>query len=249
MRNQGNSWISPFVLVGILLMLLVGCTKGEDNNSSLGIVTDIDGNEYQTVTIGTQVWMTENMRTTKYRNGDAIGTTSPATLDIKNETNPKYQWAYDGNESNVLTYGRLYTWYAVNDSRNIAPAGWHVATDEEWNTLTTYLKINKYDNSGTGLRDIAKSMAAQTGWNLVSTVGVPGNDLASNNKSGFSALPGGKRLSYGSFSDIGTYGFWWNSYQELTEYAWHWYMGNNYTTVDRSTQYKKNGYSVRCVKD
>ena len=93
-------------------------------------VTDIDGNVYHTVTIGTQVWMVENLKTTKYRNGVAIGTTTPATLSILSESLPtKYQWAYGGNESNVAIYGRLYTWYTVTDSRNIAPTGWHVSTD------------------------------------------------------------------------------------------------------------------------
>ena len=102
-------------------------------------VTDIDGNVYNTVTIGTQVWMKENLKVTKYRNGDAIGITTPATLDIWGETSPRYQWAYDGNESNVATYGRLYTWYAVTDSRGVCPTGWHVPTDSEWTTLTDYL--------------------------------------------------------------------------------------------------------------
>ena len=94
---------------------------------------------YTTVTIGTQVWMAENLKTTKYSNGDSIGTTSPATLDISIESAPKYQWAYDGNESNVTTHGRLYTWYTVTDSRNVCPIGWHLPTDAEWSTLTTYL--------------------------------------------------------------------------------------------------------------
>ena len=104
-----------------------------------GTVPDIDGNVYNTVTIGTQVWMAENLKTTKYRNGDLIGTTTPATLDISGESYTKYQWAYDGNESNVATYGRLYTWYAVTDTRNVCPTGWHVPTDAEWTTLTTFL--------------------------------------------------------------------------------------------------------------
>lgn len=89
--------------------------------------------------IGTQVWMVENLKTTKYNNGDFIGTTSPTTLNIEAESSPKYQWAYDSNENNVSTYGRLYTWFATTDSRNICPTGWHIPTDAEWTTLVNFL--------------------------------------------------------------------------------------------------------------
>ena len=93
---------------------------------------------------GSQVWMVENLKTTIYRNGDLVGTTTPATLDITSENTPEYQWAYDGIESNVVTYGRLYTWYAVTDSRNICPTGWHFPSDAVWITLIDYLKNNGY---------------------------------------------------------------------------------------------------------
>ena len=112
-------------------------------------VTDIDGNQYNTVTIGNQVWMAENLKTTKYQNGDEIGTTTPATLDISGETSPKYQWAYNGSEANVNTYGRLYTWYAVADERNICPAGWHVPSDDEWKTLEMFLGMTQEQADGT----------------------------------------------------------------------------------------------------
>ncbi len=101
--------------------------------------TDGDNINYPVVEIGTQIWMAENLKTTKYSNGDLIGTTTPATLDITGESTPKYQWAYNGNESIVTTYGRLYTWFAVTDSRNVCPVGWHVPTDPEWTVLTDYL--------------------------------------------------------------------------------------------------------------
>src|SRR5688500_14669040 len=124
------------LFVGVFLILVSSCKK---DNETPATVTDIEGNVYHTVTIGTQVWMAENLKTTKYRNGDLIGTTIPATLDISSESAPKYQWAYNGEESIVATYGRLYTWYAVTDSRNVCPTGWHVPSDAEWTTLTTYL--------------------------------------------------------------------------------------------------------------
>ena len=107
----------------LLLALLATSLAAQENGRDTPTVTDIDGNVYQTVTIGKQVWMAEDLKTTRYRNGDLIGPTTPATLDINSESSPKYQWAYDGDEKNVATYGRLYTWYAVADGRNIAPVG------------------------------------------------------------------------------------------------------------------------------
>ena len=101
-----------------------GTAYGEDvtfTTLSSNTVSDAEGNIYNIIGIGTQVWMAENLKTTRYRNGDLIGTTTSADLDITAEDTPKYQWAYNGNESNVATYGRLYTWYAVTDSRNVCP--------------------------------------------------------------------------------------------------------------------------------
>jgi uncharacterized protein (TIGR02145 family) len=154
-------------------------------------VKDIDGNVYKTVTIGTQVWMGENLKTTKYRNGDLIRTTIPATKGIESEPTAKYQWAYDGNESNVATYGRLYTWYAVTDKRNVCPTGWHVPTDIEWTTLTTYLG---------GVR-VAGGKLKETGtthWQYPNT--------GATNETGFTALPSGYRDSDGTYGDVVDYG-------------------------------------------
>lgn len=111
--------------------------------SALPTVTDIDGNVYKIITIGTQVWMAENLKTTKYRNGDLIGTTNPSTLDISSQPNAKYQWPYSGKESNVATYGRWYTWYAATDNRSICPKGWHVPSDADWTTLISVLDEGK----------------------------------------------------------------------------------------------------------
>jgi hypothetical protein len=113
-----------------------------DYTGKKGTVEDADGNIYQTIGIGSQIWMAENLKTTRYRNGDLIGTTTPSTLDISGETAPKYQWAYDGDESNVVNYGRLYTWYTVTESRNVCPIEWHVPSDSEWAILTDYILNN-----------------------------------------------------------------------------------------------------------
>ena len=214
-----------------------------------GTVTDVDGNIYNTITIGTQVWMKKNLKTTKYSNGDLIGTNTPATLDISLETTPKYQWAYDGNESNVAIYDRLCTWFAVSDSHNICPTGWHVPTDPEWTTLTDYLTNNGYSYGGS-TSDIAKSMAATSGWTTYTTAGTVGNDQASNNSSGFSALPGGSRSSYnGAFVDVGDNGLWWSSMETLATYAFFRYMLYVNSVVLGNYCDKTTGLSVRCLRD
>ena len=193
-------------------------------------VSDIDGNIYHT---------------TKSRNGDIIGTTFPATKDITSETTPKYQWSYNGDEVNVAKYGRLYTWYAVVDTRNIAPTGWHVATDAEWTTLETYVSTHV----GTSVF-VAKALASTTGWDTSSNSGDIGNNLFINNYSGFSGLPGGYRDFYdGAFSIVGSGGYWWSSTAYDTSNAWRRHLYYNTSNVGRLNSTKSRGFSVRCVRD
>jgi len=206
-------------------------------------VYDIDGNMYQTVKIGSQWWMAENLKTTRYNNSDLIGTTTPADLPIA-ESMPKYQWAYKGIESRVATFGRLYTWYAATDSRGVCPVGWHVPSDIEWTALTDYLTNNGYGYGGSG-DDIAKSLAATSEWLPEDPIpGNVGNDLASNNSTGFTALPGGERLSGGSFTNNGYLGRWWSSDASLTRTLYR-----NSSLVHRTSSNNKIGASVRCIKD
>src|SRR5512133_2727329 len=136
-QKHNSQKMHKYLKILTITFFCVGLTKCQPHS-----VKDIDGNVYQTITIGTQVWMVENLKTTKYRNGDLIGTTTPASLVIEGESAPKYQWAYDGNESNVAIHGRLYTWYVATDSRNVCPTGWHVPSDAEWTVLTDYLIKN-----------------------------------------------------------------------------------------------------------
>jgi uncharacterized protein (TIGR02145 family) len=197
-------------------------------------VKDIDDNIYNVIRVGTQLWMKENLKTTRYNNGDLIGTTSPATLDIRTETTPKYQWAYGGNESNVNTYGRLYTWYAITDSRAVCPAGWHIPTDDEWTTLTTYL--GGTSDAGGKLKE-----TETTHWTTPNT--------GATNESGFTALPGGSRGGNGPFSNIGTYGFWWSASEYDTDHAWSRYLAYDKSSITVvNGYYKFNGFSVRCMK-
>lgn len=194
-----------------------------------GTVTDIDGNVYHYITIGTQTWMVENLKTTRYRNGDAI----PNVTDGG-------QWSglttgaycnYNNDANNATTYGRLYNWYAVIDSRKIAPAGWHVATDNDWQILVDY--VGGSDIAGTKLK-------STSGWY---------SDGNGTNDYGFTALPGGYRYYDGTFANMSNNGLWWSSTEYDATDAW--YRGTGYagTHVGRGYGNKKNGFSIRCVRD
>ncbi len=240
--------ISFGIIVVLLSTFIIQSCRKEVDKEVDNTIKDIDGNVYTSVIIGTQEWMVENLKTTKYRNGDLIGTTTTATMDLTNETTPKYQWAYEVNENNVNTYGRLYTWYAVTDTRNVCPGGWHVPTDVEWTTLTTYLTNNGYGYTSSG-DDIAKSIASTSGWFTSLIAGSPGNDQPSNNSSGFTAVPSGFRHYSGSYAYVGSYGFWWSSTEFSTVDAYNLSIGYYNTKVTRYFDDKLNGFSVRCIKN
>ncbi|OFY40990.1 MAG: hypothetical protein A2X18_02800 [Bacteroidetes bacterium GWF2_40_14] len=197
-------------------------------------VTDVDGNLYHSVKIGAQIWTVENLKTTKYRNGELIGTTTPSTLNISVENTPKYQWAYAGNESNVATFGRLYTWYAATDSRSICPSGWHLPTDIEWTILTTYLGGESV--AGGKLKEIGT-----THWLSPNT--------GATNTSGFTALPDGFRYYEGSFNYFELYGNWWCSTEASSGSAFRRDIYYDRSNVGRTYDRKSDGYSVRCIKD
>ena len=215
----------------------LGSSKGKPT-ATVGKVKDVDGNWYKTVKIGTQWWMAENLKTTRYQNHDLIGTTTPANLDICGESTPQYQWAFEGNESNVATYGRLYTWYVINDSRGLCPNGWHVSTDAEWTILIDFLDYTvaagKLKATGT----------IQDGTGLWWTP----NEGATN-ETGFTALPGGNRYCGPGFSNFSGFGFWWTSTAASpTEALFRW-MGFGNSDVLFGSLYNNDGISVRCVKD
>jgi uncharacterized protein (TIGR02145 family) len=229
-------------------------------------VTDIDGNVYNTVTIGTQTWMAENLKTTKYNDKTAIPNVTDSTAWI-NLTTPSYCW-YNNDETTYKgTYGALYNWYVVdsasNGGKNVCPKGWHVPTDDEWTILTDYLTNNGYGYGGSG-DEIAKSMASQWFWNMGTEIaGSVGYDQASNNSSGFTALPGGFRYSgfaggpdglrYSgiglSYENIGYYGTWWSSSGFLPTFGWWREEGYNWSQVESSASDYQSGYSIRCLKD
>jgi uncharacterized protein (TIGR02145 family) len=144
--------------------------------SEYGVVKDEEGHEYMTIQIGNQTWMAENLRATKYRNGDDIALSSKELKDISKEVAPKYQWSYGGDEMNIDSYGRLYTWFIVDDSRGICPTGWHIPTDSEWSEL-----INGVDGDSKAAVKLRESGTKH--WIK--------SKLETTNESGFTALPGG----------------------------------------------------------
>jgi len=207
MRTTSTFYI---YLLFILLTITFSSCKSDSNEDPLvnnqGEVTDIDGNVYKTVTIGTQVWMAENLKTTKYRNGDPIPniTNGPEWNNLK--TGAYCNYNNDIAISNK--YGKYYNWYTVNDPRGIAPSGWHVPSVSEWETLEIYVSAT-LGTSGS----VAKALAAKTDWVSSTNNDAPGNDLTKNNSSGFTGLPGGECFAYeeGLFKSIGYDGSWWSS--------------------------------------
>lgn len=205
-------------------------------------VKDIEGNVYTTVTIGTQTWMAENLKTSTYRNGDPIPNVADDGDWFLLITGAECTYGNDAAFGNK--YGKLYNWYAVGDSRNIAPTGWHVATDEDWVTLVAYLN----DNLGVAL-STGKALAATTDWQNASDITAVGNDLTKNNSTGFAALPGGYRYYNGGFTGLIGYGYWWTSTAGGTYGPWCRGMRSYDGAVSRFSDAEKYGYSVRCIKD
>jgi uncharacterized protein (TIGR02145 family) len=199
-----------------------------------GTVTDTDGNVYQTVTIGTQVWMKENLKTTRYNDGSPIPLVTVGSTWI-NLTTGGYCW-YNDSIAYGNTYGALYNWYAVNTGK-LAPKGWHVPSDSEWTVLTTYL--GGASVAGGKLKEVGT-----THWGSPNT--------GATNETGFTALPGGVRDYNGTFSHIGSYGFWWSSTALDAASSWARFMSCSYADVSRSdngSDYDVSGFSVRCVKN
>jgi len=210
-------------------------------------VVDIDSNLYHSVTIGTQTWMVENLKTTKFKNGTIIPNITDGTI-WSNLTTPGY-CSYNNYAANKNIYGALYNLYAVN-SGMLAPTGWHIPTDAEWTTLENYLIANGYNYDGTKTGNkIAKSLASTIGWSTSTNAGAVGNDLTKNNTSGFAGLPGGCRYGSGMFDGVGGSGCWWRSTENNATNAWGRSLYFGSSNVNNFYSDKQCGYSVRCVRD
>jgi uncharacterized protein (TIGR02145 family) len=221
--------IYALTIAEVMLFLFTGCKKEEKKPDN--IVTDIVGNDYLTVMIGSQVWMAENLRTTKYNNSEIIPNVINNTL-WSNLSDGAY-CTYENSEKYVKPYGRLYNWYSVNDVRNLCPAGWHVPTDADWAELITFL----------GGDNIAGGKLKETGETHWS------GNISTNNENGFSGLPGGFRDGNGFFGNIGEVGFWWSSTEQDSISAGYKSMASWSESIYSGTYHKKYGSSIRCIKD
>lgn len=246
-----KNFLKLSVIIATVAIILSSCSKDDDNNPSssnpfngkttaefnpdvtYGTMTDQDGNVYKTVTIGTQTWMAENLRTALYNDGTPISNVTDNEEWEHLTTGAYCNYDNTSNTDTIATYGRLYNWYAVNTGK-LAPTGWHVPTDAEWTTLTTYL----------GGESVAGSKLKETG----STHWIDPN-VGATNETGFTALPGGTRTLNGPFYDIGRFGLWWSAIEYSTNNAWYRDIFYYYDNVYRDFSYKKIGFSVRCVRD
>ncbi|MFM8492321.1 MAG: FISUMP domain-containing protein [Bacteroidota bacterium] len=202
-------------------------------------VLDIDGNSYNTLQIGTQCWTQSNLKVSKYRNGNSISNITDQTAWSQTNTSNTGAWCnYNNDAANATLYGKLYNWYAVNDSRGLCPTGWHVPSDAEWTTLTDFLggasaAGGKMKNTGTTL--------SSGGWNSPNT--------GATNSTGFTGLPGGFRGSGGPFVDLGLYGYWWSSSDAGSGLARFQFLFRGSAFATRNSNNHRSGYSVRCIRD
>lgn len=214
-------WIYSLIVMGFVLMLTFSCKKKSET------VTDINGNVYHTVTIDTQVWMVENLNVATFRNRDTIIEAKTPEEWEKAGLEGKPIWSYyDFNSENGKKYGKLYNWYAIKDSRGLAPVGWHVSSHAEWIKLTDFIS----GNAGIKLK-------AKNGWKE----GSNGTD-----DYGFSALPGGNCSERGQFSNVIYQGNWWTSTDDSTSNAW---VHDILNVLEMGKGNKSLGLSVRCIKD
>lgn len=207
-------------------------TEMQFTTLSANTVMDVDGNIYQTITIGTQIWMDQNLKTTKYQNGDPIPKVEDNT-QWNNLTTGAY-CNYNNDETNANIYGHLYNLATATDIRQVCPSGWHVPTDSEWSDLMLFLGGDNV--AGGKLKEVGSIH-----WNLPNT--------GATNEYGFTALPGGHRDYFGIYKEMGDYCHFWSSTNDEATSAWSYRMGYSYRNMGRSSSYWMNGYSIRCIKD
>jgi uncharacterized protein (TIGR02145 family) len=220
--------MKKIILLSINLLFLIFENQAQT-------IIDIDGNVYNTITIGTQIWMKENLEVIHYNNGDSI-------INITDNT----QWMndslgsycnYNNSVDTANIYGKLYNWFTVVDNRNLCPTGWHVPSIAEWNTLSLYL----------GGGSVAGGEMKET-----DTLHWHSPNVGATNISGFTGLPGGLRSTYGFFANLGDWGFWWSTSASICsglpaggQYSLH----NITDNLGSAWQFATVGGSVRCICD
>lgn len=224
-------------LTALVVFLAISCKKensfpvADNSNEKVVMQQDALTNEslaVNVVRIGKQIWQKKDLATGFYRNGDKI----PEVRDPNKWANlTTGAWCYYNNDPKN---GKLYNWYAVHDPRGLAPKGWHIPTDNDWTNLTNFL--GGYEIAGGKLKEVGTA-----NWQA------PNADAT--NSTGFTALPGGTRFYLGQYFDAGGYGYWWSSTEASDGAAFYRYLTYFYGAISGGSDYKTNGFSVRCVRD
>ncbi len=254
------------LVIAIGLLFFFGCSddKVSPDGDTPGKVVDVDDNVYQTVIIGNQEWMAENLRVTRYNNGDAIPT-GLSDEDWEDTTAGAYaiypHADVDGINSDadmVEAYGKLYNWFAVDDSRGLCPEGWHVPNVADWTQLVNYVVAQGYPNSshnpngaGNALKS-CRQVDSPLGGDCDTSEHPRWDSFGTHygfDEFGFSALPGGARWFNGGFFGIGYRGYWWSSTEPSSTSAWYRGVLSSAGDVYRNASHKDFGFSLRCVRD
>lgn len=234
------------ILIAFLATILYSCTKEDDTTApETGSITDIDGNVYATVKIGTKWWMAENLKVSRYNNGDSITYISQGRPDSDWSSLKTGGYCYFDEK-----FGFLYNYYTISDSRKIAPDGWHIPSDTEWKELETALGMSAEDAEklnwrGSEQGNKLKTLGGNTMyWKTSSDI----YKIFGNNSSGFTALGGACRVFSGPWGDLTHTGFWWTS---TSNENGAWYRGLDYDKINVFRFYgpENYGFSIRCVKD
>jgi len=217
-----------FSIIFIATGITVACSNSSTNNEGDQYHESSSTFNAKEVKIGNQVWLAENLNVATFRNGDSIPESRSQEDWIYAGKNSQPTWCYFYNDTaKGSKYGRLYNWYAVNDPRNLAPVGWHISSNDEWNTLVSFLG-----------EEAEKKIKSKSGWTVNN----------GNNSSGFSGLPGGMRSDLGIFVDADNNGYWWCSHEDFADFATKRCLLSG--SIFACTSYDKgSGLSVRCLKD
>ncbi len=242
-KKQG---VPHIILISFLILLFSACTKENDTPAiATGTMTDIDGNVYSTVKIGTKFWMAENLKVKRYNNGDSIYNVAFDLADSVWGNLKTGAYCYSDEK-----YGFLYNHYCIDDSRKIAPIGWHIPSDDEWKEMEVFLGMSAQDADkinwrGSNQGNKLKSAGGNTTyWATSSDI----YTIFGTNESGFNGIGGACRMFDGKWGDITHTAFWWTSSVNEKD-AWYRGLDYNKTNVFRYCGFKNYGFSIRCVKD